>query len=130
MIRSVTTPETFDLGGTTTIRRLGFGTMQLPGPGVWGRALPGAGPETGARSVATGTLAGEGGPLARLAHQYHATPSQLALAWLLKRSPVMLPIPGTSSIAHLDENLDATAIQLTDDQYAELDAEASKENRR
>src|SRR5882724_2479756 len=80
--------------------------------------------------LATGTLAGEGGPLARLAHQYHATPSQLALAWLLKRSPVMLPIPGTSSIAHLDENLDATAIQLTDDQYAELDAEASKENRR
>jgi aryl-alcohol dehydrogenase-like predicted oxidoreductase len=70
--------------------------------------------------LATGTLAGEAGPLARLAHQYHATPRQRALAWLLKRSPVMLPIPGTSSVAHLDENLDAMAIHLTDDQYAEL----------
>jgi aryl-alcohol dehydrogenase-like predicted oxidoreductase len=70
--------------------------------------------------LATGTLAGDGGPLARLAHRYHATPSQLALAWLLRRSPVMLPIPGTSSVAHLDENLDAGAIHLTDDQYAEL----------
>jgi aryl-alcohol dehydrogenase-like predicted oxidoreductase len=66
--------------------------------------------------LATGALAGEEGPLARLAHQYQATPSQLALAWLLKRSPVMLPIPGTSSVAHLDENLDALAIHLTDDQ--------------
>jgi pyridoxine 4-dehydrogenase len=70
--------------------------------------------------LATGTLAGEGGPLARLADQYHATPSQLALAWLLKRSSVMLPIPGTSSVAHLDENLDASALHLTDEQFAEL----------
>jgi pyridoxine 4-dehydrogenase len=71
--------------------------------------------------LATGRLVRDGGPLARLAREYHATPSQLALAWLLQRSPVMLPIPGTSSVAHLDENLDAVAIHLTDDQYAVLE---------
>jgi aryl-alcohol dehydrogenase-like predicted oxidoreductase len=70
--------------------------------------------------LATGELAAAGGPLAQLARQHDATPSQLALAWLLKRSPVMLPIPGTSTVAHLEDNLAAAAIQLTDDQFAEL----------
>jgi aryl-alcohol dehydrogenase-like predicted oxidoreductase len=70
--------------------------------------------------LATGELAAEGGPLARLAGQIGVSPSQLALAWLLKRSPVMLPIPGTSSVAHLEDNLAAAAIQLTDGQYEEL----------
>ena len=69
--------------------------------------------------LATGDLVKDGGPLADLAAQHHATPSQLALAWLLKRSPVMLPIPGTSSIAHLEDNVGAADIELTD---AELQA--------
>lgn len=72
--------------------------------------------------LATGKLAEEGGPLARIAAEQGARPSQLALAWLLKHSPVVLPIPGTSSVAHLEENTAAAAITLTDDQYAALTA--------
>jgi aryl-alcohol dehydrogenase-like predicted oxidoreductase len=49
-----------------------------------------------------------------------ATPAQLALAWLLHRSPVMLPIPGTSTVAHLEENIEAALVGLTDDQVAQL----------
>jgi aryl-alcohol dehydrogenase-like predicted oxidoreductase len=71
--------------------------------------------------LATGNLVKDGGPLAELAKQHDATPSQLALAWLLKRSPVMLPIPGTSSIDHLEDNVGAADIELTDDQFAALD---------
>jgi aryl-alcohol dehydrogenase-like predicted oxidoreductase len=70
--------------------------------------------------LATGELAAEGGPLAQLAREHGATPAQLALAWLLKRSPVMLPIPGTATVAHLEENMAAAAIELTEEQYAEL----------
>src|SRR6187402_443929 len=55
--------------------------------------------------LATGALARPGGPLATLAEQHRATPSQLALAWLLRRSKVMLPIPGTASVQHLEENV-------------------------
>ena len=55
--------------------------------------------------LATGKLAGSGGPLDQIASEDDASPSQLALAWLLRRSPVMLPIPGTSSVAHLEDNL-------------------------
>jgi len=69
--------------------------------------------------VAFGALARAGGPLDSIAHQHGATPAQMALAWLLRRSPVMLPIPGTSRVAHLEENLAAAAIKLTD---AEFDA--------
>jgi aryl-alcohol dehydrogenase-like predicted oxidoreductase len=72
--------------------------------------------------LATGQLAGPGSPLAGIAQTQHATPSQLALAWLLRRSPVMLPIPGTSSTAHLEENVAAAAIRLTDDEFAALEA--------
>jgi len=70
--------------------------------------------------IATGELAKPGGPLDTLAGQTGATPAQLALAWLLRRSPVMLPIPGTSSVAHLEENMAAADVKLTDDQYASL----------
>ncbi len=70
--------------------------------------------------LATGRLAAPGGPLAALAASTGHTPSQLALAWLLRRSPVMLPIPGTSSVAHLEENTGAAAIELDDDQFAAL----------
>jgi pyridoxine 4-dehydrogenase len=72
--------------------------------------------------VATGKLAAAGGPLDELAEETGATPAQLALAWLLHTSPVMLPIPGTSSIAHLEENVGAAALDLTDEQVAQLDA--------
>jgi pyridoxine 4-dehydrogenase len=72
--------------------------------------------------LATGELLAEGAPLAKLARELGATPSQIALAWLLKRSPVMLPIPGTSTVAHLEDNLAAAAIELTDDEYDQLRA--------
>jgi len=72
--------------------------------------------------LATGKLAASGGPLARLAEKHNVLPAQLALAWLLKRSPVMLPIPGTSSIEHLEQNVGAAGIELSDVEFAELSA--------
>ena len=68
----------------------------------------------------TGKLSGEHGPLAEIASAHGASPSQLALAWLLKRSPVMLPIPGTASVAHLEDNLAAAEIELSDEQFEAL----------
>lgn len=70
--------------------------------------------------LAAGPLAAPDGPLQRIAADHHASPSQLALAWLLKRSPVMLPIPGTSKVAHLEENVAAAAIELSDDEFETL----------
>jgi aryl-alcohol dehydrogenase-like predicted oxidoreductase len=70
--------------------------------------------------LATGKLAGSGGPLDQISAELGASPAQLALAWLLKRSPVMLPIPGTSSVAHLEYNLEAAAIELSDEQFEAL----------
>ena len=75
--------------------------------------------------LAAGPLAAPDGPLQRIAAEHHATPSQLALAWLLKRSPVMLPIPGTSKVAHLEENVAAASIELSDDEFATLSKAAS-----
>ncbi len=71
--------------------------------------------------VASGNLARPGGPLDQAASRHGVTQSQIALAWLLHRSPVMLPIPGTSSVAHLEENVAAAAIKLTDEEFAALD---------
>jgi len=68
-----------------------------------------------------GDLAKPRGPVARVAKRLHATPSQAALAWLLKRSPVMLPIPGTSSVTHLEENVAASLLELSDEDFRELD---------
>ena len=68
-----------------------------------------------------GELARPGGALDKLAKARGAMPGQVALAWLLKRSPVMLPIPGTSKVAHLEENVAAAAITLTDAEFAALD---------
>lgn len=62
--------------------------------------------------------------LARIAAAHHVTPAQISLAWLLQRSPVMLPIPGTSQVAHLEENLAAAGLQLTPEQTSELEAAA------
>lgn len=72
--------------------------------------------------IARGVLAAPGAPVAAAAERLGATPGQVALAWLLRRSPAMLPIPGTGSIAHLEENLGAAAVRLDDDTYAEITA--------
>jgi aryl-alcohol dehydrogenase-like predicted oxidoreductase len=71
--------------------------------------------------LAAGRLAEPGGIVADIAAKHHATPGQVALAWLLARSPVMLPIPGTSSVEHLEENVAAAELQLTADEIARLD---------
>jgi len=66
-------------------------------------------------------LRADGGPaVARIAKRHGATPQQITLAWLLKRSPAMLPIPGTLSLEHLKQNLDAAAIELTDEEFETL----------
>jgi pyridoxine 4-dehydrogenase len=67
-----------------------------------------------------GALLRPGSRLCRIAETYGASPSQIAIAWLLRRSPVMLPIPGTSRLAHLRENVAAAAIALSDEDYAAL----------
>ncbi len=70
--------------------------------------------------VAAGDLAKPGGPVDEIAHATGATAGQVALAWLLASSPVILPIPGTSSVAHLEENVAAAGVRLTEDQVREL----------
>ena len=72
--------------------------------------------------LAAGSLAGAGGPVGRISKQLGVTPSQVALAWLLRKSPVMLPIPGTASVAHLEENTEAAVVQLDAAVFDELDA--------
>src|SRR5438477_323993 len=153
---------TFAIGGDLRVRRLGFGAMQLTGPGVWGeptdRAEVGVAEIKAARRIvpiatvqnqynlvyrnsadvldycthekigfipwfplATGDLAKRGGALARVAKRLDAKPAQVALAWLLKKSPVMLPIPGTSKVKHLEENAAAALIELDDSNMEELE---------
>jgi aryl-alcohol dehydrogenase-like predicted oxidoreductase len=70
--------------------------------------------------LAVGRLARPGGPLDAIAAAHDATPAQVALAWLLRRSPVMLPIPGTSSVEHLEENLAAAQLDLSEDEVQRL----------
>jgi aryl-alcohol dehydrogenase-like predicted oxidoreductase len=70
--------------------------------------------------LASGRLSQPGGPVDEIARRHDATPGQVALAWLLARSPVMAPIPGTGSVAHLEENLAAASLRLADDEVAEL----------
>ncbi|MGK3647573.1 aldo/keto reductase [Pseudarthrobacter enclensis] len=72
--------------------------------------------------ISAGELARPGGPLDEAAKRLGATTSQVALAWLLRRSPVMMPIPGTGSVSHLEENLAAAGLRLDDDTYAGLEA--------
>jgi aryl-alcohol dehydrogenase-like predicted oxidoreductase len=67
-----------------------------------------------------GALAQRGGPLDRIASRHGATPSQIALAWLLARSPNVIVIPGTSSVAHLEENVGARKVTLSGDDFREL----------
>lgn len=75
--------------------------------------------------LASGELAAPGGVAAEVAAAHDATPGQVALAWLLQRSPVMLPIPGTSSVAHLEENVAAAALTLSEAEMAQLEAAAA-----
>jgi len=75
--------------------------------------------------VASGETARPGGPLDAIASRTGHSPAQLSLAWLLRRSPVVLPIPGTKSLAHVAENCAAAEIELDDATYAELDALAA-----
>jgi pyridoxine 4-dehydrogenase len=70
--------------------------------------------------LAAGDLAQPGGALGRIARARDATPAQIALAWLLARSPVVAPIPGTASVAHLEENVAALGIELTEEERAAL----------
>jgi pyridoxine 4-dehydrogenase len=72
--------------------------------------------------LAAGNLARPGSALDTIAHRHNAGPSQIALAWLLKRSPVILPIPGTGKVKHLEENVAAVNVALTDAEFAELSA--------
>ncbi|HEX3068643.1 MAG TPA: aldo/keto reductase [Thermoanaerobaculia bacterium] len=67
-----------------------------------------------------GKLAGKSGGLSAIAAQHHATPAQIALAWLLKRAKVMLPIPGTGRVKHLEENIGAASIELSDEEFEEI----------
>jgi aryl-alcohol dehydrogenase-like predicted oxidoreductase len=71
--------------------------------------------------LSAGEFSREGSALDAIARKHKATPNQIALAWLLKRSPVMLPIPGTGKVAHLEENVAAAAIKLSDEEFAGLD---------
>jgi pyridoxine 4-dehydrogenase len=72
--------------------------------------------------IATGDLAAPDSPVADIARELDATPSQVALAWLLQKSPVILPIPGTKSVEHLTENMGAAELHLSDDEMTRLDA--------
>ena len=78
--------------------------------------------------LGAGELVEPGSILDRVAKAHNATPGQIALTWLLKRSPVMLPIPGTSKVKHLEENVAAVNSQLTDEEYAALDREGRAEH--
>jgi pyridoxine 4-dehydrogenase len=77
--------------------------------------------------LAAGELAKPGGLVDRLAKIHQATPSQIALAWVLKRSQVMLPIPGTSQVSHLEENISAVNVSLSDEEFTALDQEGKAE---
>ena len=81
--------------------------------------------------LAAGSLAKEGSLLDNVAKQQGVSPSGVALAWVLQRSPVMLPIPGTSKVKHLEENVAAAGLKLSDEDFKALDeqgkAEASKQ---
>lgn len=74
--------------------------------------------------VAAGNLARPGGAFDGVAKRHGATVAQISIAWLLHASPVMLPIPGTSSVAHLEENIGAAGLRLSDEEWARIEADA------
>jgi aryl-alcohol dehydrogenase-like predicted oxidoreductase len=76
--------------------------------------------------VAAGKLAKAGGPLDQIAKQHNATVAQISLAWLLHHSPVLVPIPGTSSVKHLEENMAAAKLQLSAAEWTAIESAAEK----
>jgi pyridoxine 4-dehydrogenase len=80
--------------------------------------------------LAAGDLAKPGSLLDTIAKRHSAVPSQIALAWVLRRSPVVLPIPGTSKVSHLEENVAAVNVRLSDEEAAALDREGKAQFRR
>jgi aryl-alcohol dehydrogenase-like predicted oxidoreductase len=76
--------------------------------------------------LAAGDLARPGSLLDKIAKRHEAVPAQIALAWVLKRSPVMLPIPGTSKVKHVEQNVAAVNIELSDEEFASLDREGRR----
>jgi pyridoxine 4-dehydrogenase len=76
--------------------------------------------------VAAGKLAKPGGPLDQVANQHNATVAQISLAWLLHHSPVLIPIPGTSSVTHLEENMAAAKLQLSAEEWKAIESAAAK----
>lgn len=106
-----------------SVPRIGYGAMRLPGPRVWGPppdpaaalAVVRRAVELGVRVIDTAWYYGPEDALVHVAEQLGSSPTQAALAWLLARSPVVLPIPGTGSVAHLEENVAAAALRLPAD---------------
>jgi aryl-alcohol dehydrogenase-like predicted oxidoreductase len=108
---------TITIGGSQTVYRTGFGAMRFTGRGIWGEPEDPAGcRRVLRRAMELGVdffdTARPSGALDKVARQHGATPGQVALAWLLARSRQMLPIPGTSRVAHLEENVAAAGIEL------------------
>ena len=77
--------------------------------------------------VGAGKLARPGGPLDQMARRYEVSMAQLSIAWLLHRSPVMLPIPGTSSVSHLEENVASVNLRLSDSDWLALEESVAKQ---
>ena len=98
------TSGTFAIGGELPVHRLGFGATNVA--------------ERGA--IGMGRLLGSSSAIAAVAARHGATEAQVAFAWLLHRSPIIVPIPGTGSLAHLRENVGAAAIELSEDDLAML----------
>ena len=127
---------TLRLADDLVISRMGFGAMQLAGPGVFGPpqdrdqalAVLREAVDSGVTHIDTSDfpLGGftplQSATLDRVATRLGASPQQVALAWLLRRSPTMVLIPGTSSVAHLRENIAAADLALPPEAVAELDA--------
>jgi aryl-alcohol dehydrogenase-like predicted oxidoreductase len=78
------------------------------------------------RPLEGGKLAEPGGPVTAASERHCATPGQIALAWLLSRSPVILPIPGTASVAHLEENIAAASLRLDDEEVQAIGSAAGQ----
>ncbi|MEM8613253.1 MAG: aldo/keto reductase [Cyanobacteria bacterium P01_H01_bin.105] len=111
---------TFNLGGDLSVNRLGYGAMRLTGqPGNFGPYADWAGGKQLRRGA---PLAQAEGVLAQIAQTHDANPTQIALAWLLHRAPNILLIPGTTTVAHLEDNIQAASISLSNDEIAQLSA--------
>lgn len=106
----------FMLGDEVRIKRLGYGAMRVTGSGIW---EPPADRAACLRALQRAPALGIN--FIDIAQRHHASASQIAISWSLKRSPVMLPIPGTSKCAHLEQNAGATEIELSDAEFASLE---------